>query len=360
MSRNKRRAARLIALLLMLRAAGALAELISPDQIVADEVKYKTCVAELGEYVRSFSISGSEYYPLVAAVRYRGDTATYAETLVKRGQAVKAGDPLFRVVVQYDEVHMAELEMAYARAQESFEQGKTDRLAAIDELQRSLAAEPDEYARRMGALRLKRLNVALEQYIYQQEYALETRRMELEELNERHGRGVVTAPMDGVITDLTYLREGDRVWDGMTLCRMSSEEVLLIAVKDSRLRYGMAVKLEIGPNKNKVETTGRVVAATDVLRNAAVSDYALVELDDPELAATLNLRNIKVVFDSVRLENVLLVQRKAVVLAGGKYVVTKLTSDGVTQKRFVTQALSNPEKVWVLQGLEPGDTVIID
>ncbi len=361
MSRNKRRAARLIALLFMIHSACALAasELISPDQIVADEVKYKTCVAELGEYVKSFNIGGSEYYPLVMAVRYKGDSATYAETLVKRGQEVKAGDPLFRVTVNYDEVQMAERELAYERAQESFEQGKIDRLEAIDALQRSLASEPDEYERRMGALRLKKLNIALEQYVYQQEYALETRRLELEELNERHSRSVVTAPIDGVISELTYLREGDRVYNGMSLCRISSGEVLLIAVKDSRLRYGMPVKLEIGPNKNKVETTGRVVAAADVLRNVT-SDYALVEPDDPEYVKTLNLRNIKVAFDSVRLENVLLVERKAIVLTGGKYVVTKLTPEGVTQKRYVTQGLANTEKVWVLQGLEPGETVIID
>ena len=47
-------------------------------------------------------------------------------------------------------------------------------------------------------------------------------------------------------------------------------------------------------------------------------------------------------------------------LDGGKYIVTILTEDGVTHTRFVTVGLVTPTDVWILQGLNEGDTVIID
>ena len=108
MSRNKRVITALLATALICPAALA-SEVIASDRIEADEVKYKTAVVEYGELVKTMTIGASEYYPLVTTVGYKGDPAVYAETLVKRGQEVRAGDPLLRVTVLYDKVQMAEL-----------------------------------------------------------------------------------------------------------------------------------------------------------------------------------------------------------------------------------------------------------
>ena len=358
MSRNKR----VIAALLMavLICPGALAsEVIASDRIEADEVKYKTAVVEYGELVKTMTIGASEYYPLVTTVGYKGDPAVYAETLVKRGQEVRAGDPLLRVTVLYDKVQMAELELACQRAEEAFAEGVKSREEAIGDIERALAAEKDEYQRRVDELQLKKLKISLEQYIYQQEYALEDRHKQLNDLNERHNAEIVTAPIDGVVSDLTYFREGDRLYQGTTICQISSEDVMLLAVRDGRLRYGMSVGIETGTNKNKFMLTGRVVAASDCL-DGVVSDYALVEPDPWTGDEPVNWRASKVTGDAQRLENVLLVDRKAVSLSGGNYVVTKLTPEGVTQKRYIRQGLITTTQAWALQGLEPGDVVIID
>ena len=59
------------------------------------------------------------------------------------------------------------------------------------------------------------------------------------------------------------------------------------------------------------------------------------------------------------LENVLVVPRRAITMEGGRNYVECLV-DGNVQKRFVNLALSNSSSAWILQGLEPGETVIID
>ena len=356
------RSRRLIALLLALALTGSAAassEVIAPERIEADEVKYNTAEVRYGEFVKSVTLGASEYYPLVTAVNYKGDPAVYAETLVKRGDEVKTGDPLLRVTILYDEVQMAELNLALQRAEEAYEEGVKSREEAIDVLERTLAAEKDEYQRRLAALQLKKLELQLEQYVYQQEYALEDRRRQIEELNERHEAVIVTAPADGAVIDLTYFREGDRLYQGTAICQIASQDVMLLAVRDGRLRYGMDVGIETGPNKDRTSLTGRVVAASDCLEGV-VSDYALVEYDPPEDGAAINWRASKVSADTVRLENVLMVNRKAVSLNGGNYIVTKLTEDGVTQKRYIRQGLITTTEAWALQGLEEGDVVIID
>ena len=360
MSRNNRLIAFVLAALILGAFPAALAsEVISPEKIVADEVKYKTCTAERAELVKEITMGASEYYPLVVTVNYKGDPAVYAETLVKRGQEVRAGDPLLRVTVLYDAVEMAELELACQRAQEAYEEGVARRREDIAAQERALAAEADENRRREGLLRLKKQKLLLEQYIYQQEYALEERRAQIAELTERHEDDVVFAPADGVIEDITYFREGDRLYNGAYVCQIASQKVMLMAVRDGRLRYGQPVRIETGVNKERITFDGRVVAASDCL-DGVVSDYALVEITPGQDTADVKWRASKVSADDVRLENVLLIDRRAVTLNGGNYIVTKLTPEGVTQKRFINQAMMTTSGTWVLQGLDEGDVVIID
>ena len=44
----------------------------------------------------------------------------------------------------------------------------------------------------------------------------------------------------------------------------------------------------------------------------------------------------------------------------GKYYVSKLSPDGVVQKRYVTVAMQGITETWILQGIEEGETIIID
>ena len=59
------------------------------------------------------------------------------------------------------------------------------------------------------------------------------------------------------------------------------------------------------------------------------------------------------------LDNVIVVPRKAVSLDGGKDYVECLVNGNV-QKRFVNAGLSSTAGVWVLQGLNAGETFILD
>ena len=361
MLRNKRLTALLLAALLLLTAGAALAEadLIAPEDIKADEVNYNTSVAEKGDFVKTVTTGGVEYYPLVTPARYHGDTAIFEKWMVKRGDVVTAGDVLVKINVPYDEVKETRLEMELERIKESYETGREDRQADMDALQTALAAEKDEYARKTMTIQLEKARLLLEQYVYQQEYDIASRTKALEDMREKHAAEYICAPCDGIVDELVYFHVGDRIYENQSVCQIAQQEVMLIGAKDSDLRYGMTVTVETGVNKYRQTLTGRVVAAADCLPKVS-SSYALVELDPFVPDEHFSWKNIRITGDKILLKDVLLIARKASVLDGGKYRVTKVTEDGVTQKRYIVQGLASNEAVWVVQGLDEGEAVIID
>lgn len=361
MFKSKRRwaAALLAGALAFIPGAAPASELIQPEQIQADEVKYKTCTAEYTDFIRTYTSSASEYYPLVTAVRYEGTPATYAETLVQRGDEVKAGDPIMRVELDFDAVALAELELRCERAKQSFARERAARQADIQQAQAELAAAGDELTRQVLTLQLEKKRILLEQYIYQQQKALDDLAAQLEEQNQLRSRNVIVAPCDGVVSDLAYLSQGDRITDGNIVCNISSESVMLLYVQGLQLRYGMDVLVEMGPNKSRTSYAGRVVAASDCIPDST-SDVALVEIPEFRPGKKTSMANIKVTAERIRLRNVLTIDRKAAVLSSGKQVVAILGPDGAIHKRYITPGLSTLEDTWVLQGLHAGDVVIID
>lgn len=359
MSRNKLTALLLVLLLALSSFALADDNLIADDKIEQDEVHYTTADVTYGEFIKTAQGGGMEYYPLVYQVKYEGDTAAYVKLLVKNGETVQEDTPIMQISVLYDEVQMAELNMNLDRTKQAFEEGKLDRELAIKELAASIGAMESDYDRRSAEISLKKLKIELEQYIYRQEYSIAQQQETLDELNERHAVEYIYAGHSGVVQNVAYYKEDDRIYNGAQICTINSDAVMLIAVKDSQLRYGMQVTIETGASKSRQTVTGHVVAATDCLRNVQ-SQYTLIEVDPFEPDDKFSWKGIKVFGDVIYLDNVLLMKRKAAVLDGGKYMITLLTEDGVTHKRYMTWGLNNADNVVVLQGAEDGDVVIID
>ena len=361
MSRNKLLAA-LCALLCALwpLAGAASSTLIDPERIVADEVKYKTSVAAYGDLTRQISSNGGVYYPQTENVVYEGDQAAYVETLVKRNQEVKAGDPLVRVSIQYDAVTRAELELSLQRAREDTDAGVESRQEEIDDMMLAIARESDPYAREVMELRLKQARIRLTRYQRSQQYAIDGLQRRIEELDARRADEIIRAPVDGVVTETTYFKVGEPIWSGTQLCVIARQDVILVYAREARFRYGMPVSIEFGPARSRVSTTGRVVAAANVI-GGLETDQVLILPDDPDVMRQAKMNNIVVRGNVIDLKNVLLIDRKAAVITGGKYLVTILTEDGVTHKRFVAHGMMpQQDGLWVLQGLNAGDTVIID
>lgn len=350
----------LLALAIMcLSAFAESGNLISQDMIKADTVNYNSEVVEAGVLERTVSSGAEEYYPHYEILSAEVSGARFGEYLVSRGDEVKKGDVLATFTLDVDEAAIASMELELQRAEENMEKTIADAQESALELQRSLLNATDAGEREMIQLKIQRAEIALEQHVFEQERVITGLEERIAEALAEQEGSVMVAPEDGVILEMEFKHPGDSVREGENLILMYRTDGVLMRVDNAggEFRYGMDVVVEIGNNKNRTQLPGRVVGADTLIPTVERSGYAYIEFELPE-GEKLMRPNVKGTI--MKLDNVLTVSRGAVEMDGGKYFVTKLV-DGVPQKRFVNAVVSvGLKRVWVLQGLDAGDEIIID
>lgn len=345
-------------------AASAMAEspnLISEEMIQTETVNYsKSAVAELGEYKRDFSASATEYYPRNYELAAEINNASFLEYHVTRNQKVQKGDLLATFTLEVDEAAAASAKLSLERTQQDYQTGAETRREEIAEMLKKQSSVRDSYERELMTLRIQRAQVAYEQYCYQQECAIARLAQELADLEEANNNCYLYAPYDGVITGTTYKRDGEKVYANETLITMYREEDMLLRVSNDALhfRYGMPVSVTIGAKNDPQVFQGRVVAADNILPENRRLGHAFIRLD-PFEGEKPRMNRMTASVTSEYLSDVLIIPRRAVTLEGGKNYIECLV-DGNVQKRFVNIGLSNMSNVWALQGLNVGDTIILD
>ena len=350
-------------LALCLPVASALAQsesLISDEMIKTETVNYsKTAVVENTVYERSFSTSATEYYPHTYPLACEVDHASFAEYHVSRRSVVKAGDVLATFTLDVDEEALSSTQFALERTQESYAKGKIDRQENIEELLKQRAEIKDVYQRELLTLRIRREQLALEQYCFQQDAQIASLQEQLAEMQEENSKTQLIAPFDGVITDMQYKREGERVYNGEVLITLYREDGMLLRIDNSALhfRYGMEMTVTSGSKNDPDVYHGRVVAADNQLLSSRRLGHAFIQLED--LPKDARLSRLTAAGVSQYLDNVMVIPRRATTMEGGKYYVECLFG-GSLQKRFVNVGLMNSSEAWILQGIQPGDTVIVD
>lgn len=347
------------ALLLLTTVSYAEEDILNVDELTPEQVNYKTEAVSLGVFEKTNSYTASEYYPLTYGVSFENSGAKFIEYAVARGDEVKKGDVLARFEITGSDVRMTSMELNLTRTEETTTEGVMERQEAIAQARAALAAENDAFEKKKKELSLRKLELELEQYRYRQEYSIESQKQALEEEKERRSENVLLAPIDGVVSDLSLKKADDAVLSGEVLVTISSKDVMLLKVDNANygLRYNMPVKVTSGNNAQRVELTGRVVAADDSIAQKERTGQAYILLDPYD--SSVKLRTLQVTAPTLRVENVLISKRGTATSENGKYYVTKLV-DGMVQKRYVTLAMQNTTNVWFLSGVSEGETLIID
>jgi len=355
--------AALVCLCMLVSAAYAQSpNLISEEMIIAETVNYaKTAVVEEKVFERSYNASASEYYPYTYTLGVDVNNASFVEYHVTRRQEVHAGDVLATFTLDIDDQRLTSTQLALERAQRDYEEGIAQRLEEIDQLLEKQLEVRDPYERELMNLRIKRARLSCEQYCYQQESLIESYQEQLEEMHNENSQTQLIAPVDGIVSDLTFKRAGERVYANETLVTLYREEGMLMAIDNRNLnfRYGMPVTVTSGAKTNLQTFQGRVVAADDLVPESRRQGYALIELAPVAPGEEPRFSRLSVCGVSQYLENVMVIPRRCAKLNGGKYYVECLVN-GSPQKRCVNIGLMNNTDTWILQGLAPGDVVIAD
>ena len=119
----------------------------------------------------------------------------------------------------------------------------------------SLASEPAE--RELLLLEIAAKEVQLEKAVYEKNYGIDELVREIAQMEEEASRGKIIAPADGVLTDVTFKRTGDRIDPREVLITLERTDGMLLRVDNANdyFRYGMEVTVEVGPAKSRVQLT---------------------------------------------------------------------------------------------------------
>ncbi len=325
------------------------------DNDVDQTDAYQTDTVKRGTFTKSSSFDGVVYYPELSQVTYEGEEAVLSEWLVEQGSEVKAGDPLAYIQIEYDEVALQEMELVLERLESDYEWQR-------EQMEEALAKKRKEAGGASGksreALEYQKAEKELALYDLSMGEQIEAQRKAVSEWKERIEVTAITAPRDGVVSDLAYLKSGEVLPQGESLMVLYNPDVVWLQVTDTNaaLRYNMEVDIETGTPKNRVAFSGRVIAADNILPDALRRGIAFIELTD--LPEKVNWSNTSIRANLISIEEVLLINRLAVESDTGESFVYVL-EDGTLHKRQVIRAGQGTEAAWILTGLEEGQKVVI-
>lgn len=193
----------------------------------------------------------------------------------------------------------------------------------------------------------------------------------LDKLTKYSGIVEVKAPVNGIITDVGYLKAGDLIYADAKLLQFADITTSYLVVRDDKgvLAYGLDATIEYADGtgaKNSIEGMVSTVGNTS-LSKALVKDWALISI--PEEVRSLmgaseqsdlgkwGRLTYKVKVSVRSMDQVVLVPKGAVETTNGYTYVNVVMEDGsVVRKNFVAGG-SNNNYYWVIQGLDEGMTI---
>lgn len=362
-----------LALVMALMLAGCAAQTADQPKLLQEEIKTASSNLKVvnvcrGDLQREYSSQVNVAYADTTTVRLQVDDALYVEHTVNNGDKVQAGDVIAVFRKRSDDVRLTAIALELEELKAQREDGLNERAEQMEdlmELMEEVAPDMNGYndARSSAqlhiyALELKKMQLEQEQFLLQlseQERKLKKERQELKETEEDLR---VTAPVDGVIDSLTYLIPGSQCSRGQAIAMIRNPESLMMVAATGTLgefRVGQEVSVSYGRRNARLSTTGRVVAADNLLDEAHKMGYSVIKLEEDIPVDQLGNSNAT----SMRMDvhDVLILPRDAVEHEGGKSYVEVVT--GTTASvRYVTSGLSDGDNIMILAGLEENTPVI--
>lgn len=353
-SKMKRSLLLLLVLALLAAPISASAEsLIDAEKLQEQQASYSTAKVQLGSFIQEYSVPVLVYYPLQQNLKVEQNGAIFKEFAVEEEQNVKKGDVLAYLTVETSDAALEQLEREIARLEAETELGISQRNDAIELLEKS---DAEGFQKEKNAIALKKAKAELAHYEYLQQRSLDTLKQALKAEQEKRDGYTLVAPADGKVIDLAKLKTGDPVAAGDALMTFVRTDVVQLRVSNSSgdLRYNMPVTITVGKQNNTATVSGRVVAADGAIPEKERTGYAYIQVD-----TQVELADPKLTAEIMRLDNVLVAERGAVVSENGRHYVTKLV-DGMLQRRYIGFGANNADQVWIIHGVAEGDILVTD
>lgn len=338
----------LTAILLTLDCSGAV-------MAIADDTAYTLTTVERGTLLTKAQAKASVYYPEWTSIEFSSDygSATFVKFLVESGDYVEEGQVIAEVQTKIDEIEMEELKLKLTRAEEDYEEFIAQMESALQAAEAAVAAASGT-EKKIAELKLEKQQMEYAGRKASAEANVQALAQRKEIYEKAEETTQIVAPIAGVIGWLNRYRSGDTIWDGSSVGGIYDTSKMLFTVKDMTgvLRYGMTVTLKDSKGNEHI---GEVISCnSDSISSHLLAETAYIRIEDPDPK-----QSYTAAYETIRMENVLLVNASAVKTdAGGTYVL--MLSEGRPVKQYFISAKIVNGTCYILSGLTEGMQVIIN
>lgn len=325
-------------------------EVLTTEVYRSDFVLNYSCKGEI-EYANVSYCMNDLPYSSVNFVRY----------LASNGDYVKRGDPIAEVRVSIESIALDELALEIETLEENLENYMSVNKALLKYYE-DIEADPSQPAseRKTAQLLYDRLSIEYEEERSDREEDIAKLRGQYDTYEAMSPQQYITAPASGIVYGLYRYRNYDSLGNYAYLCMIydTSDVRIRVSGSNDQMHYNMPVTVAQSRSGGVVSLEGRVTTChSSVLSPNLVGNVDYIEVDgDPNIFAIGDDVTIK--FKAVDVKDALVVKKEAVYSdSKGDYVF--LYTNGSSLKRYILKGNANTDLVWVVNGLEEGDEVVI-
>lgn len=301
------------------------------------------------------------YLPKQDVLFFEHGNASLESIEVRHGDFVRQGDVLM-TFTRHEELAATESRrLRHEQAIRDSEQTTKELQEQIRDLRQWQSTSSDTHERQTIALDIQIVEENLRWHKIQSEKNILAIEEEILEATEDMAVETLVAPFDGQVFDITGRRAGDRLNNWEYMCRIVSQEPFLLEMSNSNNEYrqGSTVTIQHGPAKDRQTMTARVVADHSLLEPELVMQTAWLEIEGINPLEAVQAINPLVSAQLQRVEDVLLVPRRAVIRVNQEYYVNFRTDSGMV-RRYVQVVNWNSDYYWIEDGLVEGDELVIE
>ena len=357
MQRIKRITAVLLCALL-LSACGNTAPDLAETFPTVPKVEYKTVTAETGTFTMTRQCNAYLIYPDIQNIY-----GTYEGAILKddfkltRYVPIEAGEVIATVYFNVSHSHLQRLELAYSESVRSREEtcaAYEARIAQFDS-----AIEAGGTAGQIAAAQKEQARNECRLYLASADADVEAKRKELTEYRDLFTEKTIVAPCDGIVNWSADLQAGTVIGEHTLLVSCFTDYFPMLRADNPSDRF-LQVAVPGTPvtiTDNEVTINGTIVTSPTGVDDFGTGNSVFIVSDDLHLLSSKN--RYKVVCEGARIDNVLLLDAKAIHTEGNiRYVF--VLENGVATRRNVICGPENDGIVCILEGLQAGQQVILD
>lgn len=355
------------------------------------EEEYKTTVVTKGDFEASVFANGTIQYLDQSTIKMDVNNAIFGEFTVGVGDKVKVGDVVAKYAVEEDEVYVTQQTMTVEQAESEYASNLKTKKAAISEQEYKISLMPTGADKEIAKSQLEKMKMDYSEFLKTEE-TVKQQRTDLNDYLAEIKKTKVVSDVEGEVISLAEVSAGDTLGGGTALVTVAKKKKFLIEIpnEDGAAKYNMDVSVMLGSDSNSIDVTmkGKVVYASNIFTPDKQTDTALVAVIDPPEDANWK-KNIFVEYPTKSAKNVLLVPENAIFTesegvegttedgqqstadailnsmhmngeVGDQKLYVMILKDGITKKRYVTAAGKNSDVYWILDGVQEGDTVVLN